>query len=113
MRDMLEACRAAAGSDARFVWVPDEKLVAAGIESYQGLPLWIPASEADYAGFQRANVSRALKAGLRLRPIEETARDTLAWAREVPVGRAAGTSALLGDAPGLSPDREAALLAQA
>jgi 2'-hydroxyisoflavone reductase len=41
------------------------------------VPLWIAAP-----GWEAANdvdVSRALAAGLRLRPLAETIRDTLAW----------------------------------
>jgi hypothetical protein len=30
----------------------------------------------------RADIDRALAAGLRLRPVEETVCDTLAWSRE-------------------------------
>lgn len=75
--ELLEACRAVAGSDAQLVWAADDRLIAAGVEPWTELPLWLPGDE--HAGLQRTNVSRALAAGLRLRPIEETIRDTLAW----------------------------------
>jgi 2'-hydroxyisoflavone reductase len=44
---------------------------------WMGVPLWLAAP-----GWEAANdvdVSRALAAGLRLRPLAETIRDTLAW----------------------------------
>jgi 2'-hydroxyisoflavone reductase len=47
----------------------------------------------------------AQAAGLTARPLSETARDTLAWAREV------GEDTVLRPAWGLTPEREAALLA--
>lgn len=77
---MLEACRVAARSHARFVWVSDAFLEEAGVEPWMGLPLWLPAS-AGAPGLQNALVARALETGLRCRPIEQTTRDTLEWAR--------------------------------
>ena len=64
---------------ADLVWVDDESLLAAGVEAWTELPLWLPGDE--YAGMLVADVSRAIAAGLRFRPLEETARDTLAWSR--------------------------------
>jgi nucleoside-diphosphate-sugar epimerase len=65
------------GGAGRLAWVDDETLLAAGVGPWMELPLWLPG--ADHAGMLRADVSRALAAGLAFRPIEETARDTLAW----------------------------------
>jgi len=59
------------------VWVDDDTLLAAGVDPWMELPLWLPGD--DYAGILRADVSRALGAGIAFRPLEETARDTLAW----------------------------------
>ena len=61
------------------VWVDDDTLLAAGVDPWMELPLWLPGD--DYAGILRADVSRALGAGIAFRPLEETARDTLAWSR--------------------------------
>ena len=49
-----------------------------------------------------ADISRAVEAGLRFRPVEETVLDTLAWDRSVP-----------GDRPTLAADKEAEILAAA
>jgi 2'-hydroxyisoflavone reductase len=65
---------------ARLVWVDGGKILAAGVEPWTELPLWAPGDE--YAYLCRVDVSRALAAGLAFRPLEETARDTLAWSRE-------------------------------
>jgi 2'-hydroxyisoflavone reductase len=72
---LVETCRAVAHSDARFVWVPDEFLHEHGVGEWMELPLWLPGE--DEAGFQQVNVARAVAAGVRFRPLEETVRGTL------------------------------------
>ena len=65
--------------EAQLVWIDDEALLAAGVKPWTELPLWLADPEVD--GVFKADVSRALDAGLRFRPLEDTAMDTLAWAR--------------------------------
>lgn len=106
---VIDACRAASGSDARPVWVSEEFLVEQGVGEWLELPLWVAANPG-WEAFLRAGVTKATDAGLAFRPLDETARDTLAWAAshdEPPAGTAA-----LGDSPraGLAPEREAELL---
>ncbi|HVS84305.1 MAG TPA: NAD-dependent epimerase/dehydratase family protein [Gaiellaceae bacterium] len=78
--ETLETIRDAIGSDARLVWTDEQCILDAGVQPWMELPLWLPGTDAD--GLMRADVSRALAAGLTTRPLEETARDTLAWSRE-------------------------------
>jgi 2'-hydroxyisoflavone reductase len=75
---LIGACRDAAGSDARITWVDERFLLDRGVEPWTELPLWTPG--ADMAGFQRSDVSRAIAAGLDVRPIADTVADTLRWA---------------------------------
>jgi nucleoside-diphosphate-sugar epimerase len=82
---LLERMRKAIGPRARLVWVQDEPILAAGVTPWTELPLWLPGE--DYTGLLRADIGRALREGLTLRPIEATARDTLAWSRTVPAQR--------------------------
>jgi nucleoside-diphosphate-sugar epimerase len=89
--------RIAPGAD--LVWVDDETLVAAEVVPWTELPLWLPGEE--NAGLMQVDISRALAAGLRFRPLQETARDTLAWSR------AAGEQRLT-----LSREKERELLAR-
>ena len=77
-------------------WVDDAFLSERGVGEWMELPLWIAAAE--WAGLHQVDVSRAVAAGLRFRSIEETMRDTLAHASPV-------------DGAGLTPEREAELLA--
>jgi 2'-hydroxyisoflavone reductase len=65
------------GGDGTLHWVDDQQVLDAGVEPWMELPLWLPGDE--YAGMMRADISRARAAGLSFRPLEETARDTLAW----------------------------------
>jgi 2'-hydroxyisoflavone reductase len=96
--DLLDACRDVSGSDAAFTWVPDRFLVEHDVGEWMELPLWI--HDPEEAGMLDAIVTRALEAGLTFRPLEDTVRDTLRHAALV-------------EGVGLSPEREAELLAAA
>jgi 2'-hydroxyisoflavone reductase len=74
-----EALERMAGN-ASLVWVDDQPILDAGVQPWTELPLWLPGTE--YAGLCRVDISRAIAAGLAFRPLEETARDTLAWSLE-------------------------------
>jgi 2'-hydroxyisoflavone reductase len=79
--ETLERIATAVGADVRLVWVDDAALLAADVGPWMELPLWLPKGDG-YDGMQRADISRAVAAGLTFRPLEETARDTLAWSLE-------------------------------
>jgi len=70
-------CMTASYSGAEPVWVSTEPLVAAGVDPGMGIPLWI--GEPGYDAFNNVDSSRALAAGLVVRPVVETLRDTLSW----------------------------------
>jgi 2'-hydroxyisoflavone reductase len=84
--DLFGACRDAGGSDARLTWIPEAFLLEQEVGAWMELPLWVPR-EPDSVGFDAVSVTRAIEAGLALRPIGETVRDTLAWARTLPTDR--------------------------
>ena len=77
MAGLLELCRRATGSTAAVTWVPDDVVVAAGIEPWSELPLWIPLAEAP--SIWHIDASKAHAAGLAPRPLVETISDTWAW----------------------------------
>jgi 2'-hydroxyisoflavone reductase len=109
---MLERIRAATGGDAELVWIDEARLAEAGVEPWDELPLWLDlARNPDFVGFLAADIGRALGAGLTLRPLEDTVIDTLAWlrARDEPSRPSAGPAL---PPTGLSPEREAELLAR-
>ncbi|OIV35981.1 hypothetical protein BIV57_18560 [Mangrovactinospora gilvigrisea] len=103
----LEECVRVTGSAATLRWIDAEVLLAAGVEPWNELPLWIPEGH-PYRFLHGWDVSRALADGLRIRPVAETVADTWAWVREL------GTEKLV--VPGrpeawLTPERERELLA--
>ena len=96
MGAFLDACEEKVGSnDLELVRVEDAVLEAAGIEPWSELPLWIPASNSNFAGVMRLNRSKAAEAGLTCRPIAATISDTFKWdiQRDPSVSRVAGLSA--------------------
>jgi 2'-hydroxyisoflavone reductase len=98
MEEVLEECKTATGSDARLVWVDEDFLLENGVEAWSDLPLWLaPAANPAEAAFLAVNVSKAVAAGLRFRPLAETILDTLRRAEPAPEA-------------GLAPGRERKLL---
>ena len=108
MARLLEACAAATGSLARFVWVPDEHLLAAGIHPWTELPLWIPEGDSRMGGVLLADNRRAVAAGLTFRPLADTVSATLEWDRR----EGAAKYDLPIRVTPLAPEREAQLLAR-
>lgn len=87
--ELLREC----APDAELTWVDQEFLAEHGVEPWMGpgsVPLWLPRPE--YDGMMQHHVGPAIDAGLELRPIADTARDTLAWLREHPDAEATGIS---------------------
>ena len=102
--DMLEACKAASGGDARFTWVDAAFLKAQKVEEWSDLPVWTSPAGSDAGGGLVKN-TRAVAKGLTFRPIKATAKDTLDWWKKQPKERTARLKS------GLSEEREAAVLA--
>ena len=94
--ELLETCRTIAGPDSTITWIPNEFLVEHEVGEWMELPLWI--ADPAMAGADQVDVRRALGEGLRFRPLADTVRGALEAARPT-------------DAAGLTPEREAELLA--
>jgi 2'-hydroxyisoflavone reductase len=106
MGSLLEAAVAAVGSDAHLVWVDPEVILAAEIEPWTELPVWIPPY-GEGAAMHDGDVSAIYAAGLTCRPVTETVTDTWRWLQAEgdppqPEGR---------PGHGLDPERERAVLA--
>ncbi len=74
---MIAACQSGTRGSAQPEWTDEKTLQDRGIEPGKDMPLWIP--KADYAGLFQADSSKAVEAGLRYRPLADTARDTWEW----------------------------------
>jgi 2'-hydroxyisoflavone reductase len=76
---VLDTCSRVAGTDAELVWVDPDFLNEQGVEEWMELPLWL--YDEKYRGMLSVDASPAFAAGLQTRPLEDTVRDTLAWAQ--------------------------------
>jgi len=76
--------------DLTFRSAPAELLARHEVDPWMGLPLWVPE---ELLGMLTHDVANAVAAGLTFRPVEETARDTLAWWRTQDREPRAGISA--------------------
>ncbi|GIF49507.1 2'-hydroxyisoflavone reductase [Asanoa ferruginea] len=77
MADLLDACRAATGSDQEVIWVSTAELRAAGVDPWMGVPLWI--ADPAWSAANLVDGSWARAAGLASRSVAETVADVLAW----------------------------------
>jgi len=98
--DLLDATvRAVGPHDTRLTWVDPTWLTDRG-ETYQSLPLWTQG-EREYS--LAADPTRAVAAGLTLRPLTQTVSDTWDWIKKEQPELVAGW--------GISAERETELLA--
>ncbi|TMR09884.1 NAD-dependent epimerase, partial [Nonomuraea zeae] len=105
--EWLGLCKEVTGSDAEFVWVDSDFLVAQGAGTFVELPLWGGPPSAVTENFWSVPTGAAEAAGLRTRPVAETVRDTWAWLREIPEEqRRFGTKTT----HGMAQEKEAAIL---
>jgi 2'-hydroxyisoflavone reductase len=74
---LIDACRS--DTPCTPVWADDAFLLRRGLKPFMDLPLWIP-NDLLKEGFHRISNRSARDAGLTLRPIADTVRDTLSWA---------------------------------
>ncbi len=72
---VIAACQKAAAAAGTLTWIPSEFVAKQeGID----FPIWAPPV-GDTRGFHTWQNRRAVQAGLRFRPVEQTVADTLAW----------------------------------
>jgi 2'-hydroxyisoflavone reductase len=96
LSELVDSCRGVSGSNADVTWVPDGFLLEHKVGQWMELPLWL--ADPEMAAADDVSARRALDAGLTFRPLTETVRGALEHAH---------TTA----AAGLTPEREAELLA--
>ncbi|MBM3531663.1 MAG: NAD-dependent epimerase/dehydratase family protein [Alphaproteobacteria bacterium] len=78
MAEMLDAIGKTVASTAKLTWVDAEFLVEKEVKPYTEMPIWLPGSEKRPL-FATISLDRSIPAGLKHRPLAETAKDTLAW----------------------------------
>ncbi|MGC0377718.1 SDR family oxidoreductase [Streptomyces sp. SAI-229] len=107
MGGLLEACAEVTGGAAELRWTAPEVILGAGVEPWTQLPVWVPPGSEGHDALHSADVSRAVAAGLRCRPVTGTVADTWAWLKDI-----GGTAPRRPDRPaiGLDPEVEAKVL---
>ena len=84
--DLLSTCVTTVNPDAELTWVPADFLAEHDVQPWRDVHLWADAHSA-LAGSLAWSADKALSAGLTIRPLEDTIRDTLAWYRSLPEER--------------------------
>src|SRR5438270_3386064 len=100
--EMLNGIKEAEKSGATFTWADEKFLDAQKVSAWSDMPVW--AGAANEAGLSQTKVDKALAKGLTFRPLDVTARDTLAWFKSLPPERQSKMKA------GLTPEREAEVM---
>ena len=83
--DLIEQCADGVDSEVSWTWVDQAFLTEQEVEPWMGpgaIPLWLPRPE--YDGLPAHDAQPSLDAGLAVRPLAETTRDTLAWLEATP-----------------------------
>jgi 2'-hydroxyisoflavone reductase len=93
--ELVASCVRVTGSGGRPVWIDSDWLASQEVGEWMELPLWL--HDPDWVGMMRADVSRALGAGLTFRPLDDVVRGTLELARPT-------------EGAGLTPERERELV---
>lgn len=76
MRDVLSACKCATDKSVTLTFASEEFLKANEVGPWMQMPLWLPREGRTIAANERARAK-----GMRYRPIADTVRDTLQWAK--------------------------------
>ena len=79
MNGLVKALVAESPAPPRATWIDEDRLLAHGVVPWVGLPLWLPSTEADSAGFMTMDCTRAGETGLAIRPLADTIRDMAQW----------------------------------
>jgi len=98
---MVDGIKGALKSNATFTWVSEDFLTQQKVEAWSDMPVWTGKE----SGLARTKIDKALAKGLTFRPLDVTARDTLAWFKSLPRDRQSKLRA------GLTSEREAEVLA--
>lgn len=79
--DVVESAIRVGDAGTKAEWIDADFLAAHGVNGWQHMPAWIAQSTPGYAGFGTMNSEKATKAGMTIRPMDETMRATLEYYR--------------------------------
>ena len=108
--ELLTTCARFTGADghpaATLRWVPDDVLLAAGVQPWMELPMWVPDTP-ELAAIWDVAGDRALRTGMRYRPLTDTVHDTWMWFRQEVSGGPGPSEIARRPGLGLDPDSNA------
>lgn len=99
LEEFVRICKKNTGSNAEFLEIDEKFLLEENVIPYKDITLWLPE---DSAGGNYVNISKAKAAGLKIRPLEETIKDTIYYHNSRGIEYKLRT--------GLSPEREAEII---
>lgn len=111
LKKAVEAAKQHSGASTKFVYVPMQFLTDNQVQFWSQLPAIVPDT-AEYVGFSSVSGARSTAAGLKTRPIAETAAATLDWWKTLPEDRRARIENPPERSPLMKEAREAELLAK-
>ena len=76
MGDLLSACKCATSKPVTLTWVSEAFMTANAVRPWEQMPLFLPRKNRSIV-----DVKRAIDAGITFRPVGDTVRDTLQWAK--------------------------------
>ena len=79
--DVVESAIKVGDAGTKAEWIDADFLAAHGVNGWQHMPAWVSQSTPGYAGFGTNNCEKATKAGMTIRPMDETMRATLEYYR--------------------------------
>lgn len=82
MRGMLAGIQQGLKTSTKFEWLPLDFLEKNSVQ-LDRFPLYAPPT-GETAGFHKCSIAKALKNGLKFRPVADTAKATLAWYEALP-----------------------------
>lgn len=103
LSEMLDACAKATGQDVKLHYASESFLAEHEVRGWTDLPVWLPPSGWS-AGFHTRSIDASIRAGMKFRPLQETAQATFDWWKTLPAERRAKLK------NGLKPEREKELL---
>lgn len=80
MAELVSTAAKYADVSANPIWVNEAFLREQGVQPWIELPLWI-GEAANWPGFMEVSIDKAIKHGLKLRPLTNTIADTLQWVK--------------------------------
>ena len=74
LEEFIKKCQSVSEKKSEIVWVSEKFLMDENVAPWTELPMWVPESD---QGVNNVNISKAIKDGLKFRPLEETLKDTI------------------------------------